>query len=95
MALSQTRVNRAKKDTLAIKYWFFTIYPKSSGNFGWNVNLSPRKTEIFSGKRDFLKGRRKFRMETVRFLLGDRTGAERTGPDHGSDHGLNHRKEKF
>ena len=42
--------------------------------------FSPRKTEIFSGKRDFLKGRRNFRMETVRFLLGDRTGAERTGP---------------
>ena len=37
--------------------------PKKSGNFGWNVNgrliLSPR-TEIFSGKRDFLKGRPKF-----------------------------------
>ena len=37
--------------------------PKKSGNFRWNVNgrliLSPR-TEIFSGKRDFLEGRPKF-----------------------------------
>ena len=37
--------------------------PKKSGNFGWNVNGKMNfvsRTEIFSGKRDFLKGSPKF-----------------------------------
>ena len=38
--------------------------PKKSGNCRWNVNGKINfvsRTEIFSGKRDFLKGRPKFR----------------------------------
>ena len=34
--------------------------PQKSGNFGWNVNGLPERNFLFSGKRDFLKGRPKF-----------------------------------
>ena len=52
-------------------------FSQNSGIFGWDVKmekliLSPR-TEIFSGKRDFLKGRPKFPngisdLENVRYI---------------------------